>query len=191
MKTLAQAARPLLADFLSTIVFAALTALKVDVMIAASAAAAVGVGQVILLKLRGRPIGALQWLSLVLVVTSGAASLFTHDPRFVMAKPSVVCFVVAFAMLQRGWMLRYMPPIARGRADDLMVVFGYVWAALMALTGVLNLAVAVAFPQHWAAFLAIFPLSAKGALFAIQYLTIRHVVRRRLAAPAGLAAAEA
>lgn len=186
MSNLAYAARPLLADFLSTLVFVALVVLKVDVRLAVVAATAVGVGQVVVLKLRGRPVASLQWLSLGLVLVSGAASLLTHDPRFVMAKPTVVYLIVAGAMLQRGWMLRYLPPAAAGHAEDVMVAFGYVWAGLMAFTAVANLVVAAAFTASWAAFVAVFPLGSKLGLFAVQYGVVRRVARRRiLAAGAG------
>ncbi|MFN3523308.1 MAG: septation protein IspZ [Phenylobacterium sp.] len=195
MNPLLHAARPLLADFLSTLVFVVLIALKVDVVWAVAAAAGVGLGQVALLKLRGAPVAALQWLSLALVLVSGAASLFTHDPRFVMAKPSVVYLIVSAAMLQRGWMLRYMPPVAAGHAEDVMIAFGYVWAGLMALSAAANLVVAVAWPHHWAAFMAVFPLASKAGLFGVQYLTTHRIVRRRIrsAGPAQtkLSAAEA
>lgn len=195
MNPLLHAARPLLADFLSTLVFVVLIALKVDVVLAVAAAAAVGVGQVVLLKLRGAPVASLQWLSLGLVLVSGAASLVTHDPRFVMAKPTVIYLIVAAAMLQRGWMLRYMPPIAAGHAEDVMIAFGYVWAGLMAVSAAANLVVAVAFPQAWAAFMAVFPIASKLSLFAVQYLTVRRITRRRImtarAAGAVMAPAEA
>ena len=182
MSNFVYAARPLLADFLSTLVFVALMALKVDVQVAVLIAAGVGVGQVAVLKLRGRPIANLQWLSLALVVVSGAASLVTHDPRFVMAKPTVVYLIVAAAMLQRGWMLRYLPPIAAHHAAGVMTAFGYVWAGLMALTALANLVVAVAFAELWTAFIAVVPLASKAALFLIQYVVVHRLARRRIIA---------
>jgi len=37
-----------------------------------------------------------------LVVVMGSASLITHDPRFVMVKPSIGAFAIACVMLRRG-----------------------------------------------------------------------------------------
>ena len=75
-----------------------------------------------------------------------------------------------------------MPPISTGHAERAMIVFGYVWAGLMALTGAANLVVAVQFPQFWPAFLAIFPTASKIALFAAQYAVMRHVTIRSMRA---------
>jgi intracellular septation protein A len=189
MKDFVFAARPLLADFFSTLVFVILMLLHVDVRIAIAAAVVVGAGQVVYLKLRHRPVAALQWLSLGLVLVSGAASLLTHDPRFVMAKPSVVYLLVAWAMLERGWMLRYTPPIARDHVADLMIGFGYAWAGLMALSAAANLLVATLFTAHWTTFIAIFPLVSKIGLFLVQFAVVRTIARRRIiAARAPLAA---
>lgn len=192
MKTFAHAARPLLLDFLSTLVFVALMALKVDVRVAVVAGAAVGVGQVAYLIVRRRPVALMQWMSLGLVLASGGASFLTHDPRFVMAKPTIILLIVAAGMMQRGWMLRYIPPVAAGRADDVMIAFGYVWAGLMALSAVANLVVAVFFTPWWTAFIAIVPLASKIGLFVVQYATVRLVIVRRMRAePAAAAQASA
>ena len=192
MHPLLYAARPLVLDFLATIVFLVLVALKVDPAIAASVAIAIGVLQVAFLKITRRPVAPLQWLGLGLVVVFGTASLLTHDIRFLMVKPTIVYLLVGAFMLRRGWMLRYMPPIAAGHGEDVMVAFGYAWAGLMFLSGAANAVVAVAFTDHWVAFMAVFPIASKIALFAIQYLTMRAVVRRRVlaarAAPAGAVA---
>jgi intracellular septation protein len=85
-------------------------------------------------------------------------------------------------MLKRGWMVRYLPPIAGEHGKPLMIAWGYVWAGLMALTAAANLAVAVAEPSWWPAFIAVVPLASKVALFAVQYLSVRIVVRRKVMA---------
>ncbi|CAN5515998.1 septation protein IspZ [soil metagenome] len=182
MHPLLYAARPLVLDFLATIVFLVLVALKVDPTIAATVAIAIGVGQVVVLKIMKRPIAPLQWLGLGLVLVFGTASLLTHDMRFLMVKPTIIYLLVGGFMLKRGWMMRYMPPIAAGHGEDVMVVFGYVWAGLMFVSGVANAVVAVAFTDHWVAFMAIFPMASKLTLFAIQYVTMRTIVRRRIIA---------
>lgn len=182
MNSFLYAIRPLLLDFLSTIVFVVLVALKVDPTIAAASGIAIGVGQVVFLKATQRPIAPLQWMGLGLVVVFGTASLLTHDLRFLMVKPTVIYLLVGGVMLQRGWMLRYMPPVAAGHGEDIMIVFGYVWAGLMIVTAVANAIVAVAFTNHWVQFMAIFPMASKLILFAVQYATTRSIVRQRVLA---------
>ena len=65
------------------------------------------------MKLTGRPIDAMQWLALGLVLVLGAATLITQDSRFIMVKPTVVHWAIGAVMLRHGWMTRYLPPIAR------------------------------------------------------------------------------
>jgi intracellular septation protein len=178
MNNLIHAGRALGTDLLPTLVFAALVALKVDVVVATGASILTGVAQIVWMKLTRREISRLQWASLALVLTFGAAAILAHDARFLMAKPTIVYAIVGVVMLQRGWMLRYMPPAAKGHGEKPMIVFGYVWAGLMFATGAGNLITAIWFPAVWPAYLAIFPLISKIALFAIQYVTVRHLAIR-------------
>jgi intracellular septation protein len=182
MRNLLYAARPLFNDLASSLLFAGLLVAGVDPMVATGVAIAFGVGHVALWAVLKKPIAPLQWLSLALVLAFGTASLFFDDPRFLMAKPSVIYLIVAGAMLKRGWMLRYMPPIARGHGEGVMILFGYVWAGLFAVSGVLNLLVAIWAPEQWPLFKAIWPLSSKLTLFAIHFVTVRHVVKGRIIA---------
>ena len=182
MNTFLYAMRPLLLDFLSTIVFLVLVALKVDLVVAASSGIVIGVGQVVILKALRRPVAALQWMGLGLVLVFGTASLVTHDLRFLMVKPTIIYLLIGTVMLQRGWMLRYMPPAASGHGEDVMIAFGYVWAALMLVTAIANAVFAIWFTPQWVQFMAIFPMASKIMLFAIQYLTTRSIVRRRVVA---------
>ena len=83
-------------------------------------------------KIRGRHVDLMQWLVLGMVVVLGAATLISQDSRFIMVKPSIVHFAVGAVMLRRGWMIRYLPPIARDNLpESVMVAAGYAWAALM------------------------------------------------------------
>lgn len=182
MTGLIYAVRPLAWDFLSTIIFAVLTAMHVDVRVAAALAWGAGLAQLVAMKLMRRPIPHLQWAGLGLALVFGAASIVTRDPRFVMVKPTLIYIAIAAVMLKRGWMLRYLPPIASGHADALMIRFGYAWAGLMFVSGIANLVVAVWFTPYWPAFLAIFPTASKLSLFAIQYVTVRRHVRSRILA---------
>jgi intracellular septation protein A len=115
-------------------------------------------------------------------VVFGTLGILTNDPRFLMAKPTIIYLAVGAVMLKRGWMLRYLPPIAGEHGKPLMIMFGYVWAGLMGLTALANLLVAVAYPSAWPAFIAVVPLASKVALFAVQYTIIRFHVRRRIIA---------
>jgi hypothetical protein len=108
-------------------------------------------------------------------MVTGAATLFTRDPRFMMAKPSVIYLLVGSAMLERGWMLPYMPPQGREHlGDGVMIGWGYAWAGLMFVTAAINAVVALSASfAVWSVFIAIFPAASKVALFAVQFAIVR------------------
>ncbi len=191
MRNFMYAARPLANDLLSSLLFAALIAMNVDRQIATGMAIGFGIGHVALWLVLRKPVAPLQWASLALVLMFGAASLVFHDVRFLMAKPTLIYLILTVMMLKRGWMLRYMPSVAVGHGEGPMILFGYVWAGLMALTAVANLVVAVRFPEIWPAFLAIFPTVSKFVLFAVQFATVRHLTIRSVRAQRALSGAEA
>ncbi len=141
MKNLIYAARPIVSDMFSTLLFAALFALTNNIYLSTGCAIALGVGQVAYVKLRGKPVPGMQWASLGLVTVLGGATLMTGDPRFVMIKPTVIYLTIGAAMMQRGWMERYMPPVGRPYVPTRVIVaWGYVWASLMfTLTAACNL----------------------------------------------------
>src|SRR5215510_12297598 len=103
----------LLSDFLSAIVFLVLYLLTDSVTLATAMAIATGLAQFAYMKWLARPIDAMQWLAIVLVLGLGAATLISQDSRFIMLKPSLVHWAVGAVMLRPGWMIRYLPPIAR------------------------------------------------------------------------------
>jgi len=188
LKTFAHAARPLVNDLFSSLLFAALLIAGVDPLVATIIAMVTGVAHVILLLALRRSVAPLQWASLGLVLVFGGASLIVHDPRFLMAKPTVIYLLLAGFMMRKGWMLRYMPPIAQGRAQGATIGWGYAWAGLMALSGGLNLFFAIALPEHWPMYKAIFPITSKLALFGVQYIHIRSASIREVRAEAQAAA---
>jgi intracellular septation protein len=178
-----QALWHLLNDFLSAILFLLVYTLSGSVRIAAAVAVAVGLAHFVWLKFSGRPVEPMQWTSFGLVVALGGATVLTQNPRFMMVKPSIVHFAVAAAMLQRGWMIRYITPIARQNVSEAtMAAAGYAWAVLMAALGITNLVIALYFDfATWAWFVAVGAVGAKVAGVALQYAVFRTIVRRRLA----------
>jgi len=182
MQNFLYAARPLLTDLAATLFFYAVLATTGDVRAATLLGMALGVGQVLYMRLRHRPIAAMQWTSLALVVVMGGATLITHDPRFVLVKATVVYAAIGAAMCQPGWMRRYIPPVATDHIPASLVTgFGFVWAALMFGTGALNLYLALtAGPKVVAEVMSLWAPGSKIALFAIQYLSFRAVARRSI-----------
>ncbi len=181
--SLIYAGKGLAADLLSSLIFAGLFAGTHDVALSIGIAIATGVVQITYAKLRGHAVDAMQWMSLGLVIVFGVASLMTHDPRFLMFKPTLIYCAVGMVMLKRGWMNRYIVPEALAWSADVTTVFGYLWAAMMFLTAGLNAyLVMTGDPKTWITFLAIFPAASKLSLFALQYLTTRLITISRMKA---------
>jgi len=131
-----QALRQLLGDFLSAILFLVVYVVSGSLFAAAGIAVAAGLAQLVRLKVAGRRIEPMQWMSMGLVVMLGGATMLTQSPRFIMIKPTIVHFAVAAVMLRRGWMLRYLPDIVLQNVPETTIVAaGYAWAGLLAALG--------------------------------------------------------
>ena len=128
MKDFLNAARLLLLDLASTLFFLVVYLLTHNTILAVGLGIALGLAQIGTQFIRRRPIHAMEWLSLILIIAAGIATLLTHDPRFVLFKPSVIYVIVGIVMLKAGWMNRYLPEIARAVASDVAVTGGFAWA---------------------------------------------------------------
>ncbi len=190
MKGLVIAGRALLLDFASTILFLVLYALTKSVEISVVAGIALAFVQLGWKLVRREKPDALQWISLVLVIASGSATLWVHNPVFVMLKPSAINLLVSGAMLQRGWMIRYMPPRAIEFVPDMVVTFGYVWAGLMFFSAILNLVLALNFNVAiWSATMSVWGIASAAILFLVQFKIMKFVGRQRHQARDGVSSA--
>lgn len=185
MKSLLSAARALLEDLASTILFFCVYTLTHDTVLAVALGLALALGQIGWRLLRHEPVDALQWISLVIVLSSGSAAIVTNNLKFVMIKPSFIYLLVGWAMLKRGWMKQYLPPRALEFVPDLTVSFGYVWAGLMFFSAMLNLVLALNLSvTQWGLAMSIWGTASKFALFFIQYGVMKFIGRRRYHAQA-------
>lgn len=184
MKNLLQAFRPILADFVSTIVFVALYAITGSIYAAIPLGIAAGILQIVWLRYRRIPVSTMQWASLALVIVLGGASLFTHDARFVMIKPSIGTFAIGCVMLSSNWLDRYLPPIVKQNVSHAFTQgWSRGWGLYLFLLAGANLFVALTTgPKAWAWFNGIVPITGQIGLFLIQFVITRVVVRRRVAA---------
>jgi intracellular septation protein A len=176
MKNLFDAVKLLLLDMAATLFFLVLFLLTNNVALSVALGMALGVGQMAWQFARKQPIDTMQWMSLFLVLGSGTVALITDDPRYVMIKPSVIYIIVGVVMLKRGWMNRYLPPIAIQWVPDIAVIFGYVWSGLMFVSAVLNVVVALNFSvATWAVTMSIYGIVSKALMFLIGYAVMRSI----------------
>ncbi|VIO76937.1 intracellular septation protein A [Bradyrhizobium ivorense] len=178
----------LASDFFSTIVFLVVYFATDNVLLATGIAVAGAIAQVIFMRVKGEALGYMTWASLALVIVLGGATLLTHDPRFVLAKPAIGHVAIGAIMLKRGWMLPYLPPIVKQNIPDQAILAGYAWAALMFVLAAGTVAVASTGDMGlWAFYVSVVLVGAKIAAFAIQYVVFRIVITSRLRAAAARA----
>jgi intracellular septation protein A len=180
MKNLLEAGMLLFLDMAATLFFLVLYLLTHNLALSVVLGMALGATQIGWQLARRKPIDTMQWMSLFLVLGAGTVTLITNDPRFVMIKPSVIYIIVGVVMLRRGWMNRYLPPVAIALVPDIAVIFGYVWSGLMFFSAVLNVIVALNFSVvTWSVAMSIYGIASKLALFLIAYATMRIIAGRR------------
>src|SRR4029078_890951 len=173
------------ADFFSTIVFLAIYLTTDNVLLATGVAIAGASAQVLYSRLRGKELGYMTWASLALVIVLGSATLLTHDPRFVLAKPAIGHFAIGIIMLKRGWMLRYVPAIVTETIPEYVTFAGYAWAALMFVLGAGTIGIALNGDMKlWTFYVTVALVGAKIAAFAIQSVAFYLLVGGRLRAAA-------
>jgi len=188
MKDLLYSLKYLAFDLAGTLFFFLFYSLSHNMTLAVIAGLVLAFGQIGWELLRGKKVDALQWASLVTVVASGAASLHTRNPVYVMLQPTALYLLVGVAMLQRGWMMRYLPPRAVTYLADLGIAFGYVWAGLMFVSAAVNTALALSLDMHhWAAAIALWSTASKVCLLLIQFAVMKSAGRRRRLARTALA----
>ena len=175
------AAKPIFRDLLSSLVFVGLFWLTGNIFLATGVGIALGILQTLWMRMRAHPIGPLQWLSIVLVTVLGMTTILTHNPHFIMVKPTLLWLALGAVMLRRDWMAPYLPSIVTENLDDQMIIrAGYAWALLMLVLAVMNLLVAFTMsPRFWSVYAVFVPAASFIALFATQYFMFRkHVVEK-------------
>ena len=176
MKDLFESGKLLLLDMAATLFFLGLYLLTHNIPLSVVLGMALGIAQIGWQFARGKPIDTMQWMSLFLVLGAGTVTLITNDPRFIMIKPSVIYIIVGVVMLKRGWMNRYLPPIAIELVPDIAVILGYAWSGLMFFSAALNVIVALNFDVvTWSVTMSIYGIVSKALMFLIGYTVMRTI----------------
>jgi intracellular septation protein len=179
-----QAFKPIGLDLLATIFFVTTFWLTGDIVLATLVGVVAGVARFAYIKIRKQPVGALQYLSVVLVVVAGITTIITKDPHFVMIKSSLISLAVAGVMLSTNWMAPYLPPIVTNNIDGKVIAWtSKGWGILQIVLAIANAFVAFAFSTNvWAWYASIVPTSMQLLAFVAQYAIFRMLVRRSIRA---------
>ena len=106
--------------------------------------------QVAWLKLRGRKVDTMLWVSLGLVVVLGGATIYFHNETFIKWKPSVLYWVMGMTfwlsqLIFRKNLLRALIGEQLSLPAGVWQRLNFMWVAFFAFMGLLNLYVAYSF----------------------------------------------
>ncbi len=179
----------LLFDFFPIILF--FVAFKAGgIYVATGVAIAATVLQIAWVWLRGRRVEPMLWVSLVIVVLFGGATLLLHDETFIKWKPTVLYWVFALTLaggqlVLRRNLIRSLLGSQLELPDAAWTRLNWSWAAYFALMGVANLWVAFSFSTAtWVNFKLFGSLGLTLVFAVLQSLLIaRYLPEREGAGP--------
>ena len=121
-----------------------------DIYTATSVAIAASILQIGWLKLKGRKVDTMMWISLAIIVVFGGATLALHDETFIKLKPTVLywlfgAIIAAADLLFRRNLIRAMLGEQVRMPDAAWARLNWSWAAFFAFMGAANLYVAYNF----------------------------------------------
>lgn len=123
-----------------------------DIYVATLVAIAATFGQVAWLRLRGRRIEPMLWVSLALIVVFGGLTLALQDKRFIMWKPTVLYWLFAAVLAVSATafdrnLIRAMLGKELRAPGPVWARLNWGWVAFFAAMGCLNLYVAYSFEE--------------------------------------------
>ncbi|MFN3416226.1 MAG: septation protein A [Caldimonas sp.] len=130
---------------------AAVDAQAAPVLLATAVVMAATAVQIGVLLARGRRVDAMLWVSLVLVLVLGGATLWFHSETFIKWKPSVLYWIMGASLWVSQVVLRHnlLHALMGGQIDLPASVWqrlNFAWIAFFGLMGLLNVYVAYSYP---------------------------------------------
>lgn len=147
----------LLFDFLPIILF--FVAYQAwGIFVATGVAIAVSIALIVWMKLRGRKVDTMQWVSLGLIVVFGGATLIAHNDTFIKWKPTVLYVVMAGALwIARAFFHSNLLQTFMGKQmvlpEAVWTRLNWAWIGFFLFMAALNIYVAYNFPTDlWVKF---------------------------------------
>jgi intracellular septation protein len=154
-----EAAQAFAAQYLTFLVAdGEITAKQAPILLATAVAILATLGQVLWLLLRRRHVDTMLWVSLVIIVVFGGATIYFHDEMFIKWKPTVLywCFALALLgaqLLMRKNLIRSLMGKQMTLPDPVWDKLNLAWSTFFAAMGALNLYIAFNFPlELWVNF---------------------------------------
>lgn len=169
-------------DLASRVLDGGVTELTAPVFLATIVTVAATLLQVVFLKIAGRKVEPMLWISLVIVVVFGGLTLWLRNEMFIKWKPTILYWVFGAVLLWGNMTGRnFMKKLMKGQiemAQEAWKTLQNLWIGFFFATGIVNLAVAYAFPTDvWVTF-KLFGLMALTILFtiAVAFYMTKHAV---------------
>jgi len=135
-----------------------ITAKQAPILLATAVAILATLAQVLWLLLRRRHVDTMLWVSLVIIVVFGGATIYFHDEMFIKWKPTVLywCFALALLgaqLLMRKNLIRSLMGKQMALPDPVWDNLNLAWSGFFAAMGALNLYIAFNYPlEFWVNF---------------------------------------
>lgn len=154
-----EAAQAFASQYLSFIVVdGEISAQQAPILLATAVAILATLAQVLWLLIRRRHVDTMLWVSLVIIMVFGGATIYFHDELFIKWKPTVLywCFALALLgaqLILRKNLIRSLMGQQMTLPDPVWNKLNLAWGAFFAAMGALNLYVAFNFPlELWVNF---------------------------------------
>lgn len=142
----------ILSDLLAVILFFITYSITKNIIWATAVALIIGVLQAAFIWLKHKKLEPMQWISLILIVVLGGATILLRDNRFIMWKPTALFWCGALALFishichKNG--LKTMMGKEIQLPDTIWSKLTYIWIAFLLLMGFINIAVAYHFTEE-------------------------------------------
>lgn len=154
-----EAAQAFAAQYLAFLVVdGAISAQQAPILLATAVAILATLAQVLWLLLRRRDVDQMLWVSLVIIVVFGGATIYFHDELFIKWKPTVLYWCFALALLgsqlfMRKNLIRALMGKQMSLPDPVWDKLNLAWGGFFAAMGALNLYIAFNYPlELWVNF---------------------------------------
>lgn len=144
-------------EFLVVILFFTTYALTKNIILATEVAIAAGIIQAVWCLFKYRRLQTMQWVSLLLVVILGGATIILKNAHFIMWKPTVLFWVMSAGLLISHLCGKNVLKSTIGKEismpDPAWRKLTYIWVIFLLVLGALNLWVAYTFTEsQWVSY---------------------------------------
>jgi intracellular septation protein len=128
--------------------------------------------QILYVKMRGRKVDGMLWVSFLIITIFGGLTIYFHNEVFIKWKPTIIYWVFAVAMLvaQFGFKKNLMRQAMEAQIklpEDVWAKIGLAWMIFFAVLGVVNLLAAfVVFKDNTSAWVSFKAFGITGIMFA-------------------------